>query len=115
MIKLVIIYWVVLNALVVIGGVIGWFQLKLDTNRASHYLARILLADAMRGVVSLWGTSMFHEALVATPVFMTFSILVITLLTGAIWGWIFYCRGIINGGGWLGLLRRMKGESDGKR
>ena len=112
MIKLLIIYWVVLNALVVVGGLIGWFQLKMDDNRSSHYLSRILMADALRGVFSLWGTSRFYEGLEVTPVFMIASMIVITLLTGAIWGWLAYTHGIINGGGWPGLLKRFVRSSN---
>jgi hypothetical protein len=107
MIKAAIVYWIALNFLIAVGGVAGWLQLRQSEHRvASRYLSRILLSEAMRGALSLWGTGRFRSGLAVTPLFMLASVVVITLVTGAIWGFLFYARGIINGGGWWGLLTR---------
>ena len=66
------------------------------------------MADALRGVLSLWGTHRFSRGLIIEPVFMIASVVVITLLTGAIWGWLLYSNGFINGGGFLGLIKGRK-------
>jgi hypothetical protein len=97
-INLLISYWVILNALNLVGGVLGWLELrKSREERGAVYLSRILLAEAFRSGTSIIGIRRFAQALLAFPYYVSLSVVVTTLLCGAIWGWLLYSRGVING------------------
>src|SRR5688500_7833828 len=101
-------YWVILNVLIALGGVQGWVELRnVGRPRVALYLSRVMMAEALRAVITIIGIRRFHASLEAVPVYIGFSVLVSTLLCGAIWGWLLYTRGIINGGGVLGLVGRI--------
>ena len=112
LLKIAIGCWMFLSAANVIGGLIGWFQLRSDHRRASFYLSRILLAIAIRSVFVFIGLYNWSPNLMDAPIFIVLSVGSATLLTGAIWGWLFYLRGVWNGGGWRDLVRQLKGNPD---
>jgi hypothetical protein len=106
--NVVIGYWVLLNLAIVFGGVLGWVELRnAGGPRVVLYLSRVMLAEALRATITLVGIQRFHVSLGAVPVYVASSVFVSTLLAGAIWGWLLYTRGIINGGGVLGLVGRL--------
>ena len=107
MTRLAVICWIILNSLVVIGGSIGWFQLRSNDKRVSKYLRRLLAADALCGVVFLIATARIPRAVSVAPVFSIFPFVVAALLVGAVWGWLFYGAGYLNGGGWRGVVKRL--------
>lgn len=106
MIKFAIGYWLALNALNFWGGVSGWLELRKDYRRASHYLSRVLLAEGIRAGVSLFSIERFYISLQAAPIVVIPNIVVVTVLCIAMWGWLLFCRGVINGNGWRDLFKR---------
>ena len=105
--KLLIGYWLILNALQVIGGVIAWWDLHRSKHRVVVYQSRLLLALAIRAIGTIWGVPMFSSGLESKPIY-TFiqSVVISTLVTGAIWGWLLYARGVINGSGIMSIFTR---------
>lgn len=108
LIRLALAYWIFLNALTAAGGIIGWFQLRNDRRRVSLYLSRILIAEAVRSSLAFFGVFYFADNVDDSPVFVLISAFSATLLTGAIWGWLFYLRGIWNGGGFREFITRIR-------
>lgn len=99
-------FWMFLTILTTVGGVIGWYQLRTDHHRVSLYLSRILIAIALRSLITFIGIYIWAATLGRAPIFIAFSTLGATLLCGAIWGWLLYLRGIVNGGGWRDLWKK---------
>ena len=108
LIRLAIAFWMFLSACNVVGGIIGWYQLRTDHRRASLYLSRILIAIAFRSSLTFTGIYMWADVIAPTPIYIAFSLFATILLCGAIWGWLFYLRGIWNGGGWRELLTKLR-------
>jgi hypothetical protein len=108
LVRLAIALWIFLSACNAIGGLIGWYQLRTDHRRASLYLSRILIAESFRSVLAFVGIYYGAERLAQSPIYVALSTLSVILLSGAIWGWLLYLRGLWNGGGWPELLRKLK-------
>lgn len=101
-------YWVLLNLLIAIGGVLGWIELRnIGRPRVVLYLSRVVAACALSGISQIVTIRRFHHTLGSLPVDTTVHVLATTAMCGAIWGWLLYTRGIINGGGVLGLVGRL--------
>lgn len=107
-IRLAIGIWIFLSALNAVGGLIGWYQLRTDKRRASLYLSRILIAESFRSMLAFVGIYNGADLLSDAPIYVALSLLSVVLLTGAIWGWLLYLRGLWNGGGWAGLLEKLR-------
>ena len=105
--RLLLTYWAILTILMTVGGVIGWYQLRHDRRRVSLYLSRILIAESFRSALTFTGIINWAAELRPSLIYLALSTLGATLLCGAIWGWLLYLRGVINGGGIFGLLRRI--------
>ena len=117
LIQIALALWIFLSVLNAVGGLIGWFQLRTDRRRASLYLSRILIATSFRNMLTFVGLYQWSHVAAQSPIYVAFSLLAAVLLCGAIWGWLFYLRGIWNGGGWRDLianLRRPDGENKSK-
>ena len=70
-------YWALLNLLIVIGGILGWVELRnIGKPRVVLYLSRVMIAEAIRAVVILVGIQRFHASLMAVPVYIGFSVFV---------------------------------------
>lgn len=106
-----LIFWAFLTVVTVVGGVIGWYQLHSNHQRVSVYLARIVVAEAFRSLLTFVSLLIWAETFRSVPIYVALSTLSATLLSGAIWGWLLYCWGYWNGGGWRELLYHLKGGS----
>lgn len=115
MIKIAIGYWLALNALNMWGGISGWLELRKDGRQVSHYLSRVLLAEGIRAGVSLFSIERFYISLQEAPSVIIPNVVVVTGLCIAMWGWLLYCRGVINGNEWRDLLKRRKAEEEQER
>lgn len=101
-------YWILISVLILAGGVVSWVQLKFNSHEpVSKYLARLRLSCAMVAVIFLASTNGIVNAWAVMPVFTLYSLLAVTLMAGALWSWIFYSIGILNGHGWVGVIKRL--------
>lgn len=114
LVKLAIAFWIFLSALNAVGGLIGWYQLRTDHRRASLYLSRILIAESFRSMLAFYGIYYGAEELLQVPIFVALSVASVILLCGAIWGWLFYLRGVWNGGGWREALKNLRRPDNGQ-
>lgn len=104
MIELAIAYWAFLNTACCLGGIFGWLELRQRPERGAVYLGRILCAEGLRAGVTIFGLERFRLAVETVPFYIGASAVVLTLLCGAIWGWLLFNRGIINGHGYWDLF-----------
>lgn len=111
-VQVAIALWLFLTVVNVVGAVIGWHQLRTDPNRVSLYLSRILIAEGIRGTLAFVGVYYAYDRLVNAPIYVMLSLFSVTLLTGAIWGWLLYLRGLWNGGGWPEFLSKLRRTPD---
>ena len=109
--NLILLYWLFLTALVVVGGMIGAWQLRSRNQRVSLYLSRILIAIALRSLLTFIGLCYWRDTIQRAPIYIALSAFAATLLCGAIWGWLFYVAGLWNGGGWRGFYLKLRGTS----
>ena len=114
LIRVAIAFWIFLTACNAVGGLIGWYQLRTDHRRASLYLSRILIAESFRSVLAFYGIYYGAEELAHVPIFIALSVASVILLCGAIWGWLFYLRGVWNGGGWREMLSKLRRPDHGQ-
>lgn len=94
-IKLTLIYWVAINILTLIAAGLGWWDLRVSKKKVARYQGRILLTEALRSITTIVGINLVKQALLVHPVYMSVSVVVATLLSGALWGWFLYARGIL--------------------
>lgn len=106
-----LIYWAFLTVVTVVGGAIGGLQLRTDRHRVSLFLSRIIIAEAFRSLLTFISLLLWADIFRTVPIYVALSALSATLLAGAIWGWLAYLRGWVNGSGWRGLLDHLKGGS----
>jgi hypothetical protein len=101
-------YWITVSLLVLAGGLVSWFQLKFQSEEpVSKHLARLRIACAMVAVIFLASTNGIASAWQVMPVFTLYSLLAVTAMATALWEWVFYAVGIINGDGWAGVIKRL--------
>lgn len=108
MTRLIAGYWITVSLLVLAGGLVSWFQLKfLSREPVSRHLAYIRLACSMVAVIFLASTNGMVSAWHVMPVFTLYSLLAVTVMAMALWDWVFYTIGILNGDGWAGVIKRL--------
>ena len=108
--NLILLYWSLLSALIAVGGVIGWWQLRARHQRVSLYLSRILIAVSFRSLLTFIGIFYWRTTITPALIYVVFSAAAATLLCGAIWGWLLYVAGLWNGDGWRGFYLRLRGH-----
>lgn len=114
LVRVAIACWIFFSALNTVGGLIGWYQLRTDHRRASLYLSRILLAESIRSALAFIGIYYGSERIMDAPIYIALSLFSVILLSGAVWGWLLYLRGIWNGGGWSELMNKLRRTPDEK-
>lgn len=77
-----------------IGAGWAWLDLrKFKDKRVAVYQRRLLLTEVFRSTQTIIGVQAFHQALLVRPVYLTFSVIIATMLSVSIWGWFFHARG----------------------
>lgn len=105
--QIIIWAWITVCFLDVSAGVLGWLEMRKETKRVAHYLGRVMMASAVRSGTTIVGLYAFGVNVKTHLWFLVLGLIAVTYKAIATWGWIFYCRDIINGSGWWGLVKRM--------
>jgi hypothetical protein len=67
-----------------------------------------LYAGGQRSAMTIVGLALFGVNVRADLWYLVLGLWALLYKAYATWGWLFYYRGVINGGGFIGLLRRKK-------
>ncbi len=107
--------WLVFAALDIASGLMGWIEnrsVKPQTReeRTANRLSKVLFAGAQRSAINIVGLLMFGVNQKASLWFLVWGCWGVIYKAYATWGWLLYCRGVINGSGWWALVGRKKGK-----
>lgn len=98
--------WVWLTVCLIdgIAAILGWIELRQKKDRSFNYLSRILLADAIRAFLTTVGLYLFGVNVQANLWYLVLGLFSVCYQGTSTVGWLLYIRGIINGGGFIGLI-----------
>jgi hypothetical protein len=104
--------WLIVCVADCLASGLAWLELRKKRDRSFYYLARVMFSDAFRALTSVIGLYLFGINVQSNLWYIVLGLAAAVSQGASTIGWLLYVRGIINGGGWLGLLRREK--LDGK-
>ena len=90
-----------------LGGLMGWLELRRESEPAGRYLAKVLLAGGFRSITSIIGLIVFGLNVKTQSWFLFLGVFAVAFKGYATWGWLLYLHGLINGG-WWSLFKRKK-------
>jgi hypothetical protein len=100
--------WVAMAAIDMMGGLMGWLELRREAQPSARRLAKVLLAGGYRSLTTIVGLYLFGLNVKTETWLLAVGLSAVAYKAYATWGWLLYLHGIINGGGWWGLLKRKK-------
>jgi len=106
----IVIYWawIVFATLDVIAGLLGWLELRGHADATTNRLSKVLYAGGQRSFATIVGLLLFGVNLRASLWYLMLGLWALVYKAYATWGWLFYYRGMINGGGFWDLFRRKR-------
>lgn len=86
----------------------AWLELWQKTDRSWTYIRRLILGDFFNSVQTVIGLLLFGLNVKTHFGFLVFGLGVAVYRGYASTGWLLFVRGLLNGGGWMGLLLKRK-------
>ena len=99
--------WLVVCIADCLASFLSWLELKSRRERTFLYMGRVMFADAFRAFTSVIGLYLFGINVQAHLWYVALGLFSVLLQGGATVGFLLYWRGLINGEGFFGLVKRL--------
>lgn len=107
--------WIIIASLDIVGGIgaglIWWKEERDERLSSARRMAHILFSGGYRSATTVVGLALFGLNLRSKTWFLCVGLSAVAYKAYSTWSWVLMSIGVINGGGWLGLLRSGKEHS----